>query len=148
MAKNGEMTPWENINKELDRRHKTWAWLAQELGTTDQVVHNWKKRGVPSSRFRAIAEALTTFTVDQIEGVGQAPTNINGGRSNRGLLTDLRAFALAITAADQDTRDDVLAMLTLFLKNPKANAGAIALIGSRLSGGIPPESEENQQHRA
>lgn len=148
MAKNPRMTPWENINKELDRRHKSWAWLAVKLGTTDQVVHNWKKRGVPSSRFRAIAEALHPFTVDQIEGIGQAPTNIAGGRGNRGLLTDLRAFALAAAEVDQDTRDDVLSMLTLFLKNPKANAGTIALIGTRLSGGSTPDSEEDQRHQA
>jgi len=142
------MSPWEIINAELVRRHKNWAWLAREIGTSDQVVQNWKTRGVPPRRYRAIADALRPFTVDQIEGVGHAPTNIAGGRNTRALLTDLRAFALAATAADQDTRDDVLSMLTLFLKNPKANAGAIALIGSRLSGELTTDPGEDQQRQA
>jgi len=148
MAKNVAMSPWEIINAELDRRHKSWAWLARELQTTDQVVQNWKTRGVPARRYRAIADALHPFTVDQIEGIGQPPTSIGGGRGHRGLLTDLRAFALAAAEADQDARDDVLSMLTLFLKNPRANAGVMTLIGSRLSGGMPQDAGEDQRHQA
>ena len=49
---------WTRIDEELSRRHSTWAWLARELGATDQVVNNWRRRGVPSSRYADVAHAF------------------------------------------------------------------------------------------
>mgnify|MGYP000665033325 CR=1 FL=1 len=50
------------------------AWLADKLGTTVQTVHNWKARGVPPSRFPAVAKALG-MTVEQLLGQpAAAPT--------------------------------------------------------------------------
>jgi len=54
----------ELIDRELKARYPLgggWAWLARslELGDTgDQVVNNWKRRGVPAARYATIADAL------------------------------------------------------------------------------------------
>jgi len=41
------MTPWENINAELERRRLGWQWLADRLEMSIQRVGNWKDRGIP-----------------------------------------------------------------------------------------------------
>ena len=52
------------IDTELKLRHPLgggWAWLARslQLGERgDQIVNNWKRRGVPAARYAAIADAL------------------------------------------------------------------------------------------
>lgn len=68
MAQNLSMTEWQRINDELDRKRKNWQWLADELGVSIQLVHNWKIRRVPPKYFRAIATAIGK-TVDWIEGL-------------------------------------------------------------------------------
>ena len=148
LAKNIPMSPWEVIDAELKKRRLNWQWLADRLEMTIQRVQNWKKRGVPASHYRAIADALSPLTVDQIEGVSQGVTSIAGGRMAGELSAALRVFSVAAEAAGQDARDDVLVMLTLFLKNPKANAGAISLISSRLLGEPPADSGEDKRIQA
>lgn len=49
---------WHCVDRELTRRNKKWAWLAREIGATDQVVNNWSRRGVPARQYAAIALAL------------------------------------------------------------------------------------------
>lgn len=50
------------------------------------------------------------------------------------LATALQTVGRAIESADAATREDVLAMLTLFVRNPTANAGQLPLLLGRLSG--------------
>lgn len=142
------MSPWEVIDAELKKRRLNWQWLADRLEMTIQRVQNWKTRGVPASHYRAIADALSPLTVDQIEGVARGVTNISGGRTAGELSAALKVFSDAAEAADQDARDDVLVMLTLFLKNPKANAGALSLISSRLLGESQTDSGEDKRWQA
>lgn len=59
---------WHQVDKELDRREKTWAWLARQLGETDQTVNNWKRRGVPARQHAAIAHALG-WSIDRLLGL-------------------------------------------------------------------------------
>lgn len=56
---------WNRIDKELERRRKSWAWLYSTLGYDRQRVNNWRRRGVPPKEHQAIAEALGR-TVDWV----------------------------------------------------------------------------------
>jgi len=58
---------WHTVDKELTARSKTWAWLARQLGETDQAVNNWKRRGVPARQHYGIAEALN-WPLDRLLG--------------------------------------------------------------------------------
>jgi hypothetical protein len=75
-----QMTPWEVIEEALARRKPPQKpqWLADRLGASAQVMTNWKKRGVPAARYRAIAEVLG-LTVDQVEGVAPLPWRNESG---------------------------------------------------------------------
>lgn len=68
------MTPWEVIEEALNRRRpqRGNAWLAEQLGTTVQAVGNWRTRGVPAAKRRAIGHVLG-LTVDQIDGEAPLP---------------------------------------------------------------------------
>lgn len=59
---------WHKVDKELTSRSKTWAWLARQLGETDQAVNNWKRRGVPARQHAAIAMALD-WSIDMLLGL-------------------------------------------------------------------------------
>ena len=49
---------WSDIDRELTSTGRTWAWLGRKIEVSDQVLHNWRSRGVPSKRYAAIAAAL------------------------------------------------------------------------------------------
>lgn len=57
-------TTWDRITDLLTRRGKSWAWLGREIEVSDQDIHNWKIRGVPTSRYEAIAESLNVKVDD------------------------------------------------------------------------------------
>lgn len=77
---NGAMSPWEVIEAALARKTppRKVQWLATKLDVSAQVVSNWKTRGVPPARFRAIADALG-LTVDQVEGIAPLPWAADDG---------------------------------------------------------------------
>lgn len=56
---------WDRIDAELSRRGLPWAWLGRKIDASDQAMHNWKGRGVPPSRHKAIADALG-WSVDHL----------------------------------------------------------------------------------
>jgi hypothetical protein len=66
------MTRWEVIEEALRHKKQKPQWLADRLGVSAQVVANWKARGVPVARYRAIADALG-LTLDQLEGLAPPP---------------------------------------------------------------------------
>lgn len=74
LSDSADMTPWEVIEEALlhKRPVRNLQWLADQLGTTIQVVVNWRTRGVPPRRYRDIAAALG-LTIDQLEGVKPLP---------------------------------------------------------------------------
>jgi hypothetical protein len=67
---------WRRIEVELatrkDAASRPEAWLAAKLKLKIQVVHNWKSRGVPPRRHKAIADALG-WPVGRLLGVEPAP---------------------------------------------------------------------------
>jgi SOS-response transcriptional repressor LexA len=66
---------YELIDGELRKRFRGnggWAWLAREIESKDQVVQNWKTRGVPPRRYQAIAHALG-WTIDMLVGKALPP---------------------------------------------------------------------------
>lgn len=65
-------TPWQRIDTELGRRGRNWQWLADEMGTSIQRVHNWKTRGVPTDAWLDVATALH-ITIDYIAGLSDDP---------------------------------------------------------------------------
>lgn len=56
---------WDRIDAELARRNMSWAELGRVIDATDQAMHNWKSRGVPAARHKAIAGALG-WSVDRL----------------------------------------------------------------------------------
>lgn len=64
------MTPWDRLNNELNRRKLGWQWVANGLNFDIQRVHNWKSRGIPAMHLRALAD-LFGETVDWIEGLAE-----------------------------------------------------------------------------
>lgn len=61
---------WTTIDNALKaaKPPRTWAWLAVKLGATDQVVNNWQRRQVPSSRHSDIARILGWSVEDLLAG--------------------------------------------------------------------------------
>jgi hypothetical protein len=74
LSDSADMTPWEVIEEALVHKkpRRNLQWLADQLATTIQVVHNWKARGVPARRYRDIASVLG-INVDQLEGLAPLP---------------------------------------------------------------------------
>jgi hypothetical protein len=60
------------VEKKPNGKGREVAWLAKKLGTTVQVVNNWKTRGIPPSRYADIAASIG-WTVDQVIGAAEAP---------------------------------------------------------------------------
>lgn len=64
-------TIWQRVDDELRSRRDrhqlpgTWADMARVLKCTDQVVNNWKRRGVPPKHHAAIATAFG-WTLDRL----------------------------------------------------------------------------------
>jgi hypothetical protein len=82
---------WDRIDSELTRRSMSWAELGRVIGATDQVMHNWKGRGVPAARHKAIADALgwtvdrllsDHWTLDQHPSEGHPPSGVAQELSN------------------------------------------------------------------
>lgn len=48
----------DRIEQLLDDDDLKWADVARALGTSDQAVHNWKKRGIPQHAMPKIAKFL------------------------------------------------------------------------------------------
>lgn len=65
-----------------------------------------------------------------------------------GLANAIAVLGHAIEAADQAARDDVLGMLTLFVRNPSANAGQLPLIIRRLLGEFQGGSDQRSPKQA
>lgn len=49
---------WERIDKRLRALGMSDSDLARAVNVSPQVVHGWRKRGVPASRYAEIARAL------------------------------------------------------------------------------------------
>jgi len=56
------MEPIDRIAGLLRARHLSWAEFARQIGTTDQRLYNWRKRGLPSEEVLKVAEALGVST--------------------------------------------------------------------------------------
>lgn len=56
---------YATVDAALRKRGRTWAWMADKLGVTDQVVNNWSRRRVPSNRYLDIAQILG-WTAEQL----------------------------------------------------------------------------------
>lgn len=74
------MSPWEVIDGALARMKpkRDQAWLAQQLGLGAQAITNWKKRGVPRSRYEDLAGILR-LSMEQVAGKAPAPWESVGG---------------------------------------------------------------------
>lgn len=64
---------WDRIDAELTRRGQLWAALGRKIGASDQTMYHWKARGVPPSRYKAIADALGP-TLDDLLDEHWTPT--------------------------------------------------------------------------
>lgn len=59
------MTPMERVEAEVRARGESLASFAARIGVRSQDINNWKKRGIPRSRQRLVAEALG-WTLDRL----------------------------------------------------------------------------------
>lgn len=55
------------VSERPDGANRETAWLAEKLRTSAQTISGWRERGVPPSRYTAIAAALGC-TVDELLG--------------------------------------------------------------------------------
>jgi SOS-response transcriptional repressor LexA len=56
------MEPIDRIAELLRARHLSWAEFARRIGTTDQRLYNWRKRGLPAEEVLKVAEAFGVST--------------------------------------------------------------------------------------
>jgi lambda repressor-like predicted transcriptional regulator len=69
------MTPMERVEAEVRARGESLASFAARIGVRSQDINNWKKRGIPRSRQRLVADALG-WTLDRLlaeNGVDSVP---------------------------------------------------------------------------
>jgi hypothetical protein len=116
---------WHRIDRELVARrvrHRapgTWADIARVLETTEQRVNNWKRRGVPTAQYAALAAALG-WSVDYLIGVADdeaLPREAADGKTQKPLTeaqqiaalyadlspTERRRFLHLLAAAQDDS---------------------------------------------
>lgn len=62
----------QRVNERLKTLNMSWAEFARRLGTTDQRVYNWRKRGVPKSEADKVASILECSTDWLLTGVHTA----------------------------------------------------------------------------
>lgn len=131
------------------------AVLATAAGTTQSNVAELELSGQGSSYTAQFAKRLGVRVEWLAEGIEpmvapkpnteapQAAAHTAAEPSNSyGLSVAVTTLGKAIEEADAATREDVLGMLTLFVRNPKANSGQLPLLVARLSGEFrasPPE---------
>lgn len=96
---------YERVRDELERRGKSWAWLAERMGASRQVVGNWKARGVPAKDYPAIAIAFGE-SADWV--AGRAPPR-------RDKPENLSAMALRL-AQEFDSIADLKTQLDVYTK--------------------------------
>lgn len=103
-------TPWQVIEQALARRRPPRGpkWLADELEESIQTVSNWKARGVPARRMRAIGRVLG-LSLDQLEGLAPLPWDVPAEGSN--LRPEVYAAAAAINHLPDRQREWVLEVL-------------------------------------
>lgn len=92
------MTPWEIVEQALARKNppRNQMWLAERLGATPQAVNNWKKRGLPYSRLRQVAESLGL----SVDHYGSAPGDLS---TPYRVAVSFRAAPLAAPAVVRST---------------------------------------------
>src|SRR6185369_4849102 len=90
--------PWKQFQDELDRRGKNLKWLADQLGSPIQRVHNWTTRGVPKGAYPEVAAAFDE-SLDWVAGL--APTR---RRPPGEWDDDTKAFAAEYQLLDMDDR--------------------------------------------
>lgn len=104
---------WQRIDDELERRKQrhltpsTWSALGRTIGATDQQIHNWKKRQVPSRHHLAIAMAFG-WSVDEL--LGLEPTRLHVAEPPPKPTRDFSDRRL-VTPSEWDTLQAVTVML-------------------------------------
>ena len=67
------------IEAELKAQGHTKIWLADTLGESNQNINNWKNRGVPANKVKAVADALGV-TREYLEGSESRIPNVKKTR--------------------------------------------------------------------
>lgn len=121
----GGMTPWEVIEEALVRRRpvRNLQWLADQIGVTIQVVHNWKVRGVPAKRYRDVASALD-LTVDQVEGIARLPWEDEPKQTGPGLWPEVAAIASEINLLPPEEREHLIGIIRAAMPSKPKNSDA------------------------
>ena len=107
--KNGEMTPWERLHRELRRRRKTLVSLAQALGTTKQTVGHWKHRGIPVERMAGCAKFVGR-SVEWLEFGDEAPGD---------LFDAVKAVAVYLQSLEAYDQATVVSLFTTLANSPR-----------------------------
>lgn len=120
--------------------------LAEDVGTAQSNIAELETSGQGSSftpqfakRLGVRVEWLATGEEPMVKPSAESaapstPQDSNAEANNHELSVALQTVGRAIEKADAPTREDVLAMFTLFVRNPTANAGQLPLLLGRLSG--------------
>lgn len=115
---------WHKVDKELERRSKTWAWFARQLGETDQAVNNWKRRGVPARQHAAVAQALG-WSMERLLGLTDSEPVVTTPQS---LEAAIALLANALESIDDDQRDRVEQRMRTLIQAPDSQRALDALV--------------------
>lgn len=115
---------WHQVDKELERRSKTWAWFARQLGETDQVVNNWKRRGVPARQHAAVAQVLG-WPMERLLGLSDSEPAVTAPQN---LEAAIALLANALENIDDDQRDRVEQRMRTFIQAPDSQRARDALV--------------------
>lgn len=64
-ADNLDMDLYAYIDQLLQAKGRNWTWFAAQVKSSKQALSNWRVRGVPASRYKAIADALG-MSIDEL----------------------------------------------------------------------------------
>jgi hypothetical protein len=105
----GKMTPWERLNKEMERKRKSVHDLAQATGASLSAIWHWQHRGIPSKHMRSCAE-FAGHSVQWLE---------IGVEDNPELLAAVRAIAAHLESLGSYDRATVVSLLSTLAHSPK-----------------------------
>lgn len=91
MFHNSFMSQVEMVDKILNDREWGWADLARKMGLSEQRVNNWRKRGIPAGKLRAVEEALGLKRF-ALEGDAEEPDDFYRMAKQRGLIGPVADF--------------------------------------------------------
>ena len=105
----GTMTPWERLEREMLRKHKTVHDLSRLTGASLSAIWHWQHRGIPVKHM-ATSARLVGRSMHWLEV---------GLDDNPDMLTAVRAIAAHLESLGDYDRQTVVSLLSTLAHSPK-----------------------------